>query len=71
MTEVIIVAIWDKTNDVYSRPVQVTNKTKELKYKGRKPNKIIMPESLTDKVILRRIKNIGSYDCKIVKAIGK
>ena len=71
MESVIVVCIWDKGNDVFSRPVEITTASKELKFKGRKPNKIVVPESCTDKVLLRKIKGIGSYDCKIVSASGK
>lgn len=70
--EVIIVAIWDKNPDkVLTRPYVVSTRSKELKLDGRKPNKLIVPESVTDKVLLRKIKKIGSYDCKIIKAKGK
>ena len=71
MKSVIVVCIWDKGNDVFSRPVEVTTKSKDMKFKGRKPNKIVVPESCVDKVLLRKVKGIGSYDCKIVTAIGK
>ena len=71
MKSAIIVCIWDKGNDVFSRPVEVTTSSKDMKFKGRKPNKIVVPESCKDKVLLRKIKGIGSYDCKIVEAKGK
>ena len=69
--DVVIVAIWDKTKDVFTRPVLLEKGKKELKFKGRKPNKIIIPASLKDKKSLDLVKSIGSYDCKVVKAVGK
>ena len=71
MKEVLAIMIWDKTEDVYTRPVLVNSKIKELKFKGKKPNKVIIPESCTDKGLLRKIKNICSYNSVIVKAKGK
>ena len=69
--QVIVVAIWDKDEGVYTRSVLVDAKTKELKMNGKKCNKVIIPESCTDKVLLRKIKSICSYDCKKVVAKGK
>lgn len=71
MSDVIVVAIWDKSSDVYTRPIVVDKSSKELKFKGKKPNKIIVPESLTNSMLLKKVKQIGSYDCKIIKAVGK
>lgn len=69
--EVAVVCIWDKTENVYTRTVIVDSRTKELKMNGKKPNKVIVPESCTDKVLLRKIKSICSYDCVKVIAKGK
>lgn len=69
--EVLCVFIWDKGEDVYTRSAIVDSKTKELKMNGKKANKVIVPESCTDKVLLRKIKSICSYDCKKVIAKGK
>ena len=71
MNEVICILIWDNPDSIYTRPVVVDKHTLPTKFKGRKPNKIVVPESCKDKVLLRKIKGIGSYDCKIVEAIGK
>lgn len=71
MKECIVVCIWDKGDEVFTRSIEVNGKTKELKMNGKKPNKMIVPESVIDKVLLRRIKSIGSYDCQIIKAKGK
>lgn len=69
--QVIVVCIWDKGDEVYTRSIVVDSKTKELKMNGKKCNKVIVPESCTDKVLLRKIKSICSYDCKKVIAKGK
>jgi len=71
MKEVLIVAIWDGEEDVKTRTVLVTMKSKELKLNGKKPNKVIVPESLIDIGLIRKIKNMCTYNCKIVKAVGK
>ena len=71
MKEVIVIAIWDKEDRVLTRTIVVDKNTKELKLNGRKPNRLIIPESLTDRKLLRKIKSIGSYDCVTIKAIGK
>ena len=71
MKNVLCVFIWDKTEDVYTRSVVVNSKTKELKFKSKKPNKVIIPESCTDKGLLRKVKSICSYNSIIVKAKGK
>lgn len=71
MSEVLVVAIWDKDDKVITRSVVVDKDTKMLKLNGKKPNKIIVPESLTDRRLLRKIKDIGTYGCQIVKATGK
>lgn len=71
MNEALCIFIWDKTKDVYTRSLIVTKKTKELKFKGRKPNKVIVPESCNDKVLLRNIKKICSHDYVKVTAKGK
>jgi len=70
MTEVLIVAIWDKGPEVYTRNVVITPKTKGLKFMGKKPNKVIVPESC-NKSLLTKIKNIVSYNAQIIKAKGK
>ena len=69
--EVLVVCLWDKSDEVYTRSVIVDSKTKELKMNGKKCNKVIIPESCTDKVLLRKIKSICSYDCIKVVAKGK
>ena len=69
--EVLVVCLWDKSDEVYTRSVIVDSKTKELKMNGKKCNKVIIPESCTDKVLLRKIKSICSYDCVKVIAKGK
>lgn len=70
--EVIVVAIWDKNPEkVLTRSVLVDKYNKGIKVDGKKPNKLIIPESVTDRILLRRIKSMGSHDCKIIKAIGK
>lgn len=69
--EVIVVCIWDKGEDVYTRSILVDRKTTERKYKGKKPNKIIIPESLNSKHLMKAIKKLAAYDCVIVKAKGK
>ena len=69
--QVIITAIWNYKDKVLTRPIELSKYTKELKVDGRRPNRIIIPESLKDKVLLRKVKRIGSYNCKIVKASGK
>ena len=71
MKDVIVIAIWELAESVVTRSVVVDNKTKELKMNGRKPNKLIIPESLIDMKLLRKVKSIGSYNCKVVRAIGK
>jgi|SaaInl8_200m_RNA_FD_contig_101_124977_length_3078_multi_3_in_0_out_0_4 hypothetical protein len=71
MRDVIIVAIWDMENSTATRSVVVDNKSKELKLNGKKPNKMIVPESLIDVKLLRKVKSLGAYNCKIVKAVGK
>jgi len=71
MKEVMIIAVWDKGEEAFTRPIVVDSKTKELKMNGRKPNRAIVPESCKDKVLLRKIKSICSYDCNIVVAKGK
>lgn len=71
MEEVIVVCIWDNTEAVFTRPIVVDLKTKEFKFKGRKPNKLIVPESLNNTKLLKKIKTLGSYNCKIIKAVGK
>lgn len=71
MKDVIIVAIWDKDEEVYTRSVLVDDKVKVLKLKGKKPNKLIIPESLTDRRTLRKVKGLAAYGATIVKAAGK
>jgi len=71
MKEVLIVAIWDGEEDVKTRSVIVTMKSKEIKLNGKKPNKVIVPESLIDIGLIRKVKSLCAYNCKIVKAIGK
>ena len=72
MKEVIVIAIWDKTeSDVMTRSVIISKDTKQLKLNGKKPNKVIIPESLTDKRLLKKIKGIGTYKCQIIRAIGR
>lgn len=71
MKDVIVIAIWELAESVVTRSVVVDNKTKELKMNGRKPNKLIIPESLIDRKLLRKVKSIGAYNCKVVRAIGK
>lgn len=71
MKDVLIIAMWDQEEEVMTRPIIVNAKTKELKLKGRKPNKIIVPESCKDKTLLRKIKSISAHNCKIVTAVGK
>lgn len=71
MKDVIVIAIWELAESVVTRSVVVDNKTKELKMNGRKPNKLIIPESLIDMKLLRKVKSIGAYNCKVVRAIGK
>ena len=71
MRDVIIVAIWDMENSTATRSVVVDNKSKELKLNGKKPNKRIVPETLIDVKLLRKVKSLGAYNCKIVKAVGK
>jgi len=68
---VLIVAIWDGEKDVKTRSVIVTMKSKEIKLNGKKPNKVIVPESLIDIGLIRKVKSLCAYNCKIVKAIGK
>jgi isocitrate dehydrogenase len=67
----LIIAIWDKGEDVFTKHIELDKHTKEFKFKGRKPNKIIIPESLKDKRLLKIVKKLGSYNCLIVKATGK
>ena len=72
MTQVLVVAIWDKDAEkVLTRSIVVDAYTKELKLNGKKPNKIIVPESCKNGKLLKKIKKIGCYGCKIVKAVGK
>jgi len=71
MSNVLVVAIWDREDEVITRSVVVDKNTKMLKLNGKKPNKLIVPESLTDRRLLRKVKDIGTYGCQIVKAIGK
>jgi len=71
MKESIIIAIWDRNDEVLTRTIVLDSKTKELKLNGKKPNKLKIPESCTDKTLLRRAKSIGSYGCKIIKAKGR
>lgn len=71
MKQIIIIAFWDQGEEVYSRPIELDKHIKELKFKGRKPNKIIIPESLTDSALLKIVKRLGAYNCKIIKAVGK
>lgn len=69
--QVIVIAIWDLTDKVMTRPIELTSRTKELKLNGRKPNKIIVPESLIDSKLLKKVKRLGSFNCMIIKATGK
>lgn len=71
MKDVLVVAIWDKGSDVLTRSVLVDDSVKVLKLGGKKPNKLIIPESLTDKRTLRKIKGLATYGATIVKATGK
>jgi hypothetical protein len=72
MVEVIVVAIWDKNPDkVLTRSILVSKDYKGIKVDGKKPNKLIVPESLTDRRVLRKVKDIGTYGCTIIKATGK
>ena len=72
MNEVIVIAIWDKDPDkVLTRSILVGKDYKGIKVGGKKPNKLIIPESLTDRRTLRTIKSIGTHSCKIIKAVGK
>ena len=71
MNEVIVVCIWDKGDEVMTRSVVVSKESNGLKLNGKKPNKMIVPESLTDRRLLRKVKDMGSYGCNIVKAVGK
>lgn len=70
MNDTLIIAIWEYPEAVMTRPILVTKKTKELKLKGKKPNKMVVPES-TDPKTLKKIKSLGSYKCLVVKAVGK
>ena len=45
MNEVICILIWDNPDSIYTRPVVVDKHTLPTKFKGRKPNKIVVPES--------------------------
>ena len=72
MKEVIVVMMWDNNgSDVYTRPVVLNKKTKALKFKGRKANKVIIPESLTDVKLLQVLKSATAYNCNVVRAIGR
>lgn len=71
MRDVIIVAMWNTENSTGTRSVVVTPKSKELKMNGKKPNIIIIPESCVDIKLLRKVKSLGAYNCKIVTATGK
>jgi len=70
-TEVVIVAIWENEEEVFTRPFILSRNNKVLKFKGRKPNKLIIPESLTNRKALALVKSVGSYNCKIITATGK
>jgi len=72
MKDYIVICIWDKNPDkVLTRPVIVNKMSKGIKVDGKKPNKLIIPESLTDRRIMRKVKEMGTYNCKIIKATGK
>lgn len=72
MKQVLIIAIWDNDDsNVFSKHIVVDSKTKPFKFKGKKPNKIIVPESLIDVKLKRQVKSLGCYGCNIVVAVGK
>lgn len=71
MKECLCVFIWDKGSDVFTRPTVVDAKTKELKFKGKKANKCVIPESCNDVKLLRKIKKMCSHNAVIVRAKGK
>jgi len=71
MKEVLVIAMWEYKDKVVTRTIVVDSKSKEIKLNGKKPNRMIVPESCIDIKLLRKIKNMSAYNCKIVTAVGK
>lgn len=68
----LAIAIWDRVDKVVTRTVDLSMGKKELKMNGRKPNRFIVPESIDNEPkLLKLVKSLGTYDCKIVKATNR
>ena len=69
MSEPILV-IWDYNNQIFTKLYLHNNLPESLSLNGRKPNRVIIPESIYDDTY-NDIKPLTAYKAMIVKAKGR
>ena len=66
----IALAIWDKTNEVITKPIKYRDELKGLKLNNKKPNKMIFPQKEVDRIGIHKVRSYVAFDGLITTIEG-